>query len=94
MTFTYLIIWIVAGSVLGLVVNMIMDFNWKPGMLLNIIAGIAGAILSGLVFSPLIDMGTINNGDFRISALFISLFGAILLLAFVTVIRHEYAQRA
>ncbi len=88
------IVWIVVGGLLGWVASMIMGTDRQQGTLLNIVVGIAGAFLAGLVLSPLLGIGTINDGNFSLSALVISLFGAIALLAVVNLFRRGTARRA
>jgi uncharacterized membrane protein YeaQ/YmgE (transglycosylase-associated protein family) len=56
--------------------------------LLNIIVGIVGAFLAGLLISPLLGVGTINQGNFSLGALLVSLLGAIVLLGVVNLIRR------
>jgi uncharacterized membrane protein YeaQ/YmgE (transglycosylase-associated protein family) len=67
---------------------MIMGTNDKQGLLLNIIVGIVGAFLGGLLLAPLFNTGTINQGDFSIGALLVSLVGAVVLLAIVNFFRR------
>jgi len=55
---------------------------------LNIIVGIVGSLLAGWVISPLLGGATINQGDFSLSGLLISLLGAIVLLAIVNLFRR------
>ena len=77
------ILWIVIGGLLGWVASMIMGTNDQQGKLLNIIVGIVGAFLGGLLLAPLLNTGTINQGDFSIGSLLVSLVGAVVLLAIV-----------
>jgi uncharacterized membrane protein YeaQ/YmgE (transglycosylase-associated protein family) len=83
------IAWIVVGGLLGWVASMIMGTNDQQGKLLNIIVGIVGAFLGGLLLAPLLDTGTINQGDFSISSLLVSLVGAVVLLAIVGFFRKR-----
>jgi uncharacterized membrane protein YeaQ/YmgE (transglycosylase-associated protein family) len=83
------ILWIVIGGLLGWVASMMMGTNDQQGKLLNIIVGIVGAFLGGLLLSGLFDTGTINQGDFSISSLLVSLVGAVILLAIVGFFRKR-----
>jgi uncharacterized membrane protein YeaQ/YmgE (transglycosylase-associated protein family) len=47
-----------------------------------------GAFLAGLLISPLLGVGTINQGNFSLGALLVSLLGAIVLLGVVNLIRR------
>ena len=83
------IIWLIVGGLLGWVASMIMGTNDKQGILLNIIVGIVGAFLGGFLLSPLFGTGTINQGDFSIGSLLVSLVGAVILLAIVNFFRRR-----
>ena len=83
------ILWIIVGGLLGWVASMIMGTNDKQGMFLNVIVGIVGAFLGGLVLAPLFNTGTINQGDFSFGSLLVSLVGAVLLLAIVNFFRRR-----
>ncbi len=82
------IIWLIAGAFIGWVASMIMRTNSRQGLLLDIVVGIVGAFLGGLVLSPLFGVSTINQNSFSLSALLISLAGAVLLLAIVRLFRR------
>jgi uncharacterized membrane protein YeaQ/YmgE (transglycosylase-associated protein family) len=82
------IVWIIVGGILGWVASLIMRTDAQQGTLLNIIVGIVGAFLAGLVLTPLFGVGSINSGDFSLPALLISLLGAVILLAIVNLFRR------
>jgi uncharacterized membrane protein YeaQ/YmgE (transglycosylase-associated protein family) len=83
-----LIIWLVVGGVLGWVASMIMRTDAQQGIFLNVIVGIVGAALAGLVISPLLGIPTINQNSFSLGAMLISLVGAVILLAIVNLFRR------
>ena len=85
------IIWLVIGGLLGWVASMIMGTNARQGMILNIVVGIVGAFLGGLLLAPLFGTGTINQSDFSIGSLLVSLLGAVILLAIVNFFRRRRA---
>lgn len=82
------IIWLIAGAFIGWIASMIMRTNSRQGLLLDIVVGVVGAFLGGLVLTPLFGVGTINQNDFSLPALLVSLVGAILLLAIVRLFRR------
>ena len=86
------IIWIILGGVLGWLASMIMRTNAQQGVFLDIVVGIVGAFLGGLVLAPLFNTGTINQNDFSLSGLLVSLLGAIILLAIVNLFRRGTAR--
>ena len=81
--------WIVVGGLLGWVASMIMGTNDQQGKLLNIVVGIIGAFLGGLLLAPMLGTGTINQGDFSVGSLLVSLVGAVVLLAIVGFFRKR-----
>ena len=83
-----LIVWLVVGGLVGWVASMIMGTDAQQGILLNIVVGVVGAFVAGLVLSPLVGIGTLNQGNFSLPALFISLVGAVILLAVVNLFRR------
>lgn len=83
-----LIIWLVVGGVIGWIASMIMRTDAQQGMLLNVVVGIVGALLGGWLISPLLGVGTINQNNFSIGALLVSLVGAVILLAIVNLFRR------
>jgi len=82
------IIWIILGGILGWLASIIMRTDAQQGPLLNIIVGIVGAFLGGLVLSPLFGISTINESNFSLPSLLVSLLGAVILLAIVNLFRR------
>lgn len=81
------ILWLIVGGIVGWLASLIMKTDAQQGILLNVIVGIVGAFLGGWLISPLVGMGTINEG-FSIGSLVVSLLGAIILLAIVNLFRR------
>ncbi|HTJ16492.1 MAG TPA: GlsB/YeaQ/YmgE family stress response membrane protein [Steroidobacteraceae bacterium] len=82
-----IIIWLVVGGVVGWLASIIMRTDGQQGLLLNIVVGIVGALLAGFVVSPLLGIGTINQGV-SVATFLVSLLGAIILLAIVNLFRR------
>jgi uncharacterized membrane protein YeaQ/YmgE (transglycosylase-associated protein family) len=82
------IIWVVIGGILGWIASMIMRTNAQQGLLLNVLVGIVGALLGGWLLAPLFGTGTINQSDFSVGSLIVSLLGAVILLAVVNLFRR------
>ena len=80
--------WIVIGGVIGWVASLIMRTDAEQGIFLNIVVGIIGALLGGWLISPLVGSSTINQGNFSVAGLGVSLLGAIVLLALVRMFRR------
>ncbi|MBT9463027.1 GlsB/YeaQ/YmgE family stress response membrane protein [Hydrogenophaga sp.] len=83
-----LIIWLVVGGVIGWLASLAMKTDGQQGVFLNIVVGIVGAALGGLLISPLVGVGTINQDAFSLGALFVSFLGAVILLAVVNLFRR------
>ena len=79
-----LIIWLVAGAAIGWIASMVMHTDAQQGTILNIVVGVVGALIAGL----LLNQPTINQNVFNLNALVISLIGAIVLLAVVNLVRR------
>ena len=84
---TWIII-IVVGGILGWLASIVMRTDAQQGILLNIVVGIIGAILGGLLLAPLIGGGSITSGAFDIKSLLVSFLGAVILLAIVNLFRR------
>jgi uncharacterized membrane protein YeaQ/YmgE (transglycosylase-associated protein family) len=82
------IVWIILGGILGWIASLIMRTDAQQGTFLNIIVGIVGAFLAGMFLSPLFGIGTINQNNFSIPSLLVSLLGAIILLGIVNLFRR------
>ena len=67
------IAWLIVGGLLGWLASMIMGTNDTQGKFLNVIVGIVGAFLGGLVLAPMFGTGTINQYDFSFGSLVVSL---------------------
>ena len=87
-----LIVWLIVGGLIGWVASMIMKTDGQQGMFLNVIVGIVGAAIAGWFISPMVGMGTINQGAFNFGSLVVSLIGAVLLLAVVNLFRRGSAR--
>jgi uncharacterized membrane protein YeaQ/YmgE (transglycosylase-associated protein family) len=82
------IVWIIVGGMIGWLASLIMRTDAQPDALLNIVVGIVGAVLAGLLLTPLFGASTINSGNFSLPALLLSLLGALILLAVVNLFRR------
>ena len=80
------IIWLIVGGIIGWLASLIMKTN--EGIILNVVVGIVGALLAGWFISPLVGIGTINQSNFSLPSLIVSLVGAIILLAIVNLVRR------
>lgn len=84
-----LIVWLIVGGIIGWIASLIMRTDARQGLLLNVIVGIVGALIAGWIISPMVGVPTINQNVFSLSAMAISLVGAIILLFVVNLVRRH-----
>jgi uncharacterized membrane protein YeaQ/YmgE (transglycosylase-associated protein family) len=87
-----IIIWLIVGGLIGWVASMIMRTDARQGLFLNVVVGIVGAFLGGWFLSPLVGVSTINQSNFSIPSLAVSLVGAVALLGIVNLVRRGAAR--
>ncbi len=81
------LIWLIVGGIVGWLASLIMRTDAQQGILLNVIVGIIGAFIGGWVISPMVGVGTINEG-ISIGSVLVSLVGAVVLLAVINLFRR------
>ena len=79
-----IIIWLIIGGICGWLASIIMRTDAQQGVLLNIVVGIIGAFLAGLIFNS----GNINADPLDLTNFLWSLLGAVVLLAIVNLVRR------
>ena len=83
-----LLMTIIVGGIVGWLASLVMKTDNQQGLLLNVVVGIAGAVLAGWVIAPLVGAGTINQANFSPTSLIVSFVGAVILLAIVNLFRR------
>ncbi len=82
-----ILIWLLVGGLVGWVASIMMKSDGSQGIVLNVVVGIVGALLAGLVISPLVGIPTINQNALNLGSILVSLVGAVILIAIVKLIR-------
>ena len=82
-----IIIYLIAGAIVGYIASRIMHTNSQQGLLLNIVVGVVGAFLAGYFISPLLGIGTINDAV-TIPTLLVTLLGSVVLLWIYKMVRR------
>jgi uncharacterized membrane protein YeaQ/YmgE (transglycosylase-associated protein family) len=77
------ILWLIIGGIVGWLASRIMKTDAQQGILTNILVGILGAFLG----SQLLGNYSINTG-ISIRSILVSLFGAVVLLGLINLIRR------
>jgi uncharacterized membrane protein YeaQ/YmgE (transglycosylase-associated protein family) len=91
--FMNIIIWLVVGGLIGWQASMVMRTDGQQVVLLiNVAVGIAGALLGGWFLGPLVGISTIDQSDFSVAGLLVSLVGAVILLTIVNFVRRAAAR--
>jgi len=82
-----LIIYLIAGAIVGYVASRIMHTNGQQGTLMDIVVGVIGAFIAGYFISPLLGVGTINTAV-TLPTMLVTLLGSIVLLWIVKAVRR------
>ena len=82
-----IIIYLIAGAIVGYIASRIMRTNSQQGLLLDIVVGVIGAFLAGYFISPLLGIGTINDA-ITIPTMLVTLLGSVVLLWIFKMIRR------
>ena len=84
---TNLIIYLIAGAIVGYVASRIMRTNSQQGLLLDIVVGVIGAFIAGSFITPLLGVGTINDA-ITLPTMLVTLLGSVVLLWIVKMVRR------
>lgn len=88
------VLWLIAGAVVGWIASVIMRTNGRQGLVLDIVVGVVGAFLAGYFLTPFFGISTINQNNFSLPALLVSLLGAVILLAVVRLFNSRGRRRS
>ncbi len=75
--------WIIVGAISGWLASLVMKTNRQQGLLIDIVVGIAGAFIGGLVFNQ---FGSAGVTGFNIWSVFVAFTGAVILLGLIRVV--------
>ena len=75
--------WLIAGAVAGRLAGKVMGTSRQQGLLLDIVVGIAGALIGGFLFSQ---FGTQGTTGLNIWSIFVAFAGAVVLLGVIRVV--------
>jgi uncharacterized membrane protein YeaQ/YmgE (transglycosylase-associated protein family) len=81
------IMWLGVGAIAGRLASSYTGN--REGMVLDIIVGIVGAFLAGLLVTPLLGISTINQNPFNFPAVLVSAGGAVILLVVLNLFRQR-----
>lgn len=81
-----LLMWILFGALAGWIASILTGKNEEMGAVLNIVVGIAGAMIGGTI-AGLIGIGGI--GEFSATSLLTAVLGAVLLISLVKAFERQ-----
>ena len=83
-----IVIWFVIGGVLGWMASILTDAERQQSVAVNVVVGVAGALLGGMLVSPLIGVGDIDNYGLGFPGVLLALCGSVLLLILMNRMRR------
>lgn len=83
-----LIVWLAMGALVGWVASLVMKTDGEQGTVLNIVIGIIGGALGGVLFRALGMSGYNINDGLSIYSFVVSVIGAVTLIALVGLARR------
>jgi uncharacterized membrane protein YeaQ/YmgE (transglycosylase-associated protein family) len=87
------LLWLIFGALVGWLASMVMKTNAQQGTLTNIVVGVVGAFIGGLLFNAAGLSGTnINDNTFSLNSLVVSFIGAVILLGAVNMAQRGRAR--
>jgi uncharacterized membrane protein YeaQ/YmgE (transglycosylase-associated protein family) len=88
-----IVIWFVIGGVLGWMASIVTDSDRQQSVAANVMLGVLGALIGGMLVGPLIGAGDIDNYGLSFPSVLLSLCGAVGLLALVHGVRRRTRVR-
>lgn len=83
-----IISWIIFGALAGWVASLIAGTGSQQGCLLDIVVGIVGAFIGGIVVEFLTGQ-TVNFTSFRLSSFIVAVIGAVILLTLIKAVQRQ-----
>jgi uncharacterized membrane protein YeaQ/YmgE (transglycosylase-associated protein family) len=83
-----LMVWLIVGAIAGFLASVVMKTNASQGLLMDIIVGIAGALIGGFVLSLIPGVNAGVTG-LNIGSILTAFIGAVILLALLRAFRRR-----
>ena len=80
-----ILLWIVFGALAGWIASMLMGTDAQMGALANIIVGIVGAVIGGLIMNS---FGAQGVTGFNLPSMIVAVIGAVALIFLVRLVRR------
>jgi uncharacterized membrane protein YeaQ/YmgE (transglycosylase-associated protein family) len=75
--------WLIVGAIAGWLAGKVMGTSRQQGLFLDIVVGIAGALIGGFLFSQ---FGADGTTGFNIWSIFVAFTGAVVLLGVIRLV--------
>ncbi|MCT2400190.1 GlsB/YeaQ/YmgE family stress response membrane protein [Novosphingobium mangrovi (ex Huang et al. 2023)] len=79
---------LLVGGIIGWLASIVMRTDAQQGIFLNVVVGVVGSVIAGILITPLIGGAPITSGSFNLMSLIASFMGAVILLAIVNLFRR------
>lgn len=86
-----IVMWMLAGGVIGWVGFAYLGFDETQGVIGSVIIGMVGGLLGGRELAPMFGFAAAVPGDFSLNALFVALASAVACLAIANMIHNRYS---
>lgn len=83
-----LVVWLLIGGALGWAASQWFRSDPEQGLFMNVVVGVVGALIGGWLIGPLFGARDAETHAFTLTGALVSLLGAVLLLALVTLFRR------
>lgn len=80
-----ILLWIVFGALVGWIASLVMKTDAQQGVVMNVVVGIAGAIIGGWIMSA---FGQADVSGFNPYSFMVALLGAVVLIVIVKALRR------
>jgi len=84
-----LLFMIVIGAILGWLTTIVLRIEAPRGILLNVVAGVAGALVMGLLVAPLLGSASLLGDSYGVWSVLLSLAGAVVAVAALNYLARE-----
>ncbi len=82
-------VWLAVGALIGLVAGLLMRDEDDPGVFVNVLVGIVGALVAGWFVAPRLGVRVLDPKVFNFGALAVALIGAAALLGLMSLVRRR-----
>lgn len=80
---------IIVGAILGWLTTIVLRIEAPRSILLNMAAGVGGALLMGLFIAPLLGSSSLLGSNYNVVTLLLSLLGAIVFVVALNYLNRE-----